>query len=89
MDNNGLMTTKEAIRYIQEYFDVKSSYALAKSLSDETLTVQSIQIHNYLKGRKPSKKVADRFNFVYGVTISDYHDKSGLKAAIDKERENL
>ena len=65
------MTGAEALKYAQDYFGVPSKYAMAKSLSDETLTVQPIQISNYLNGTKMSKKVAQRFEETYGITISD------------------
>ena len=67
------MPIKEAINYIVEHFGVTSYYAMSKALSDETLTVQPIQISNYANGSKPSQKVADRFFETYGVVISDAH----------------
>lgn len=70
---NDTMTTAEAIKYVVEHFGVTSMYALAKSLSDETLNVQPIQISNYLNGTRMSQKVADRFFETYGVVISDAH----------------
>lgn len=71
MDDTLVMTGIEAIKYVADYFGVPSKYALAKSLSDEDLTVQPIQISNYLKGTQMSKKVAERFNETYGIIISD------------------
>lgn len=76
MEEALVMTGKEAIQYVAENFGVQSMYALAKSLSDETLTVQTIQIKNYLNGRRMSKKVAERFNDVYGIIISDVYIKA-------------
>lgn len=85
MDNQDVvMTGEEAIKYVQQAFDISSKYALAKSLSDETLKVQSIQISNYLNGRKMSKKVAKRFYDVYDIVISDAHDTGTLKADTEK-----
>lgn len=75
MSNELVMTGKEAIKYIADHFGVPSKYALAKSLSDEKLNVQVIQITNYLNGTRMSKKVADRFNETYGVIISDAYIK--------------
>lgn len=65
------MTGAEAIKYVQDHFGVPSRYALAKSLSGDGLTVQPIQITNYINGTQMSKKVAERFNEVYGVIITD------------------
>lgn len=73
------MTTKEAIAYVAEYFGLKSYYALSKALSDETLTVQPIQISNYAKGGKMSKKVADRFFETFGIVISDAYKPGALE----------
>lgn len=71
MNDTLVMTGAEAIKYVADYFGVPSKYALAKSLSDEKLTVQPIQISNYINGTRMSKKVADRFNDTYGIIISD------------------
>ncbi len=68
------MTGEEAIKYIVEHFGVTSMYALSKALSDEELTVQPIQISNYLNGKKMSRKVADRFFETYGIIVSDVHN---------------
>lgn len=72
-----VMTGKEAIKYAADHFGVPSMYAMAKSLSDDELTVQSIQISNYLQGTKMSKKVAQRFEDTYGIIISDAYTKEG------------
>lgn len=72
------MTTKEAIKHVADYFSVTSYYALAKSLSDDEMTVQPIQISKYKRGSKMSKKVADRFAEVYGIHISDIHQPGKL-----------
>lgn len=64
----------DAIIHVMELHKIPSLYALAKTLSDELLTVQPIQISNYLKGTKMSKKVADRFTEVYDIVIDDVHD---------------
>lgn len=65
------MTTREAIKYVAELHNIPSMYALAKSLSDENLNVQPIQISRYLDGACMSDKVAARFEAVYDVHISD------------------
>lgn len=72
------MTTAEAIEYVVDVFGIPSYYALAKSLSDSELTVQPIQISNYLKGTRMSQKVADRFFITYGVVISDVHSSGAF-----------
>jgi len=72
------MTTKEAITHIADYFGVKSMYALAKSLSGGDLLVQTIQIKHYMNGAKPTQKVADRFAEVYGINITDVHQRGKL-----------
>lgn len=73
------MTSKEAISYISEYFGIKSYYAIAKALSDEELTVQPIQISNYCKTTKMSKKVAQRVFDTFGIIVSDTFDKSKFR----------
>lgn len=76
MDDTPSMTSREAIIYVKDHFGVPSKYALAKSLSDEVLRVQAIQIDNYLRGTRMSGKVADRFFEVYGVIVSDAYRPS-------------
>lgn len=71
MDDTSTMTGAEAIRFVADHFGVPSKYALAKALSGDGLNVQPIQIDNYLNGTRMSAKVANRFDEVYGITISD------------------
>lgn len=71
MSDEMTMSTKEAIKYVVDCFGIHSMYALAKSLSDDNLTVQPVQISNYLKGKKMTQKVANRFFDTYGVVIND------------------
>lgn len=68
------MTGAEAIKYVTDHFGIPSLYALAKALSDDTLTVQPIQISNYLNGSQMSPKVAQRFFETYGVVIKDIYN---------------
>ena len=76
------MTGKQAILYAIEHFGVTSKKALAESLSGDGLMVQPIQITNYLDGTKMSQRVADRFLFVYGITISDAHNPSDFAETV-------
>jgi len=78
-----VMTGVEAIKYVADHFGVPSKYALAKALSGDGLTVQPIQITNYLAGTRMSKKVADRFYEVYDVTISDVYIQADWAAPKD------
>lgn len=71
IDEDIALTGKEAIKYAAEHFGVRSRYAMSKALSDDELTVQPIQLSNYLKGRRMSKKVAQRFFETYGIRITD------------------
>ena len=72
-----IMKGIDAIKFVTEEFGIKSRYELAQSLTDENLKVQIIQISNYMSGKhKMSKKVAQRFHDVYGITISDCYDHS-------------
>lgn len=66
------MSTKEAILTVVRDRNIPSMYQMAKELSDEKLKVQPIQISRYLKGSRMSKKVADRFEDVYGIKINDH-----------------
>ncbi len=78
------MTAKEAIEYVADHYNVPSMYALAKSLSDEKLTVQPIQISNYIRGRKMKKAIADRFREVYDIEITDvFGDPNWAKGSSD------
>lgn len=70
-----VMTGANAIKLIVDQFDIPSLYALAKSLSDEELTIQPIQISNYMRGHRMSAKVAKRFLDVYNVVIGDVHNQ--------------
>lgn len=70
------LTTVQAIKYVAENFEVTSMYGLAKSLSNDEVKVQPVQISNYLKGTRMSQKVADRFLDVYGIIITDAHNPS-------------
>lgn len=65
------MTTREAIEYVADFYGVQSMYAMAKALSSDTLVVQTIQISNYLEGTKMSQKVAERFEEVYDIYVTD------------------
>lgn len=76
------MTTIEAIKYVKEHFEISTKSELARSLSDDTLTVQPIQITRYLKGSKMSQKVAKRFYETYGIIITDSVDKAEWKELI-------
>lgn len=67
------MTGLEAIKHVAEYFELNSMYSIAKSLSGDNVNVQPIQIKNYMNGTKMSKKVAKRFEEVYGIEITDVH----------------
>lgn len=73
------MTAQEAIEYVAAVHNIPSMYEMSKQLSDEKLTVQPIQIANYLKGGKMSKQVAERFFEVYEVIISDVHNPGVFK----------
>ncbi len=76
------MPAKEAIIKVCSDLNIPSKYRLAQLLSDETLKVQPIQIYNYLvKDRKMSKKVADRFTSVFGIVITDVHERGSLTKA--------
>lgn len=68
-----VLTSKEAIEHIAEHYGISSLYGLAAALSDEDLTVQPIQISNYMNGTRMSKKVADRVFAVYDIIISDVY----------------
>ena len=81
------MTAKEAIKHVAEHFEVRSRYALAKALSDDTVNVQPIQISNYMDGTRMSEKVAKRFSEVYGITISDIHYPSDFRQTLAKDTE--
>lgn len=66
------MKAAEAINHVGEYFGLSSLYEMSKQLSDDTLTIQVIQLSKYRRGlSKMSKKVADRFEEVYGIKIID------------------
>ncbi len=65
------MTTKEALEYIADLEQIPSLYAMSKYLSDDKLTVQAIQISNYLNGSVMSEKVANRFEALTGIFITD------------------
>ncbi len=67
------MTAQEAIEYVAAVHNISSMYEMSKQLSDDKLTVQPIQISNYMNGGKMSRQVADRFFEVYEVIISDVH----------------
>lgn len=76
------MTGKQAILYVIENYGITSKKALADSLSGDGLTVQPIQISNYLDGTKMSQKVAERFLFVYGINVSDAHRPSDFAETV-------
>lgn len=82
MSSEEPMRLTAAIDHIAEYFGVRSFYAMAKALSDETMTVQPTQISKFHKGQtKVSKKVAQRFHDTYGVRIDecDIYAPGGLE----------
>jgi len=65
------MSTRDALDYVADLYQIPSLYKMAQSLSDDTLTVQPIQISNYLNGSVMSEKVATRFEAIYGIFITD------------------
>lgn len=65
------MGTKEAIEYVMEFYNISSFYRLSKLLSDNSLTVQPIQLSRYMKGAKMSRVVAFRFFVVFEIVITD------------------
>jgi len=75
VDDTESMSSKDAIEFAADHFGVPSMYAMAKALSDETLTVQPIQLSRYLKGHKMSLPVAQRFYDTYGIIVNDYIKK--------------
>jgi len=75
--NTDFMTGKEAIEFIMSNLDVKTKYSLASLLSCDDLVVQPIQIDNYLKGSRISRKVALRFFIVFSIIISDQYTPIG------------
>ena len=88
MDNDTLqMSVKEAIKYIAENHDISSMYGLAKALTNDEVKVQPIQVSKYLKGTKPSKKVADRFLQEFDIIITDVH-QPGLLTEAEMNRIN-
>lgn len=89
MDDEMTMTGKEAITFVAEHFGVPSRYALAKALSGDGLNVQAIQITNYLTGTRMSKRVAERFNEVYGIVISDVYVPSDLREITQEGRDAM
>lgn len=88
MSNEPAMTCIDAIKHVMDHFGIASRNELAKSLSDDSMTVQPIQITNYLKGTQPSQKVADRFLSVYGVVISNAYNQSDLADAVRRAQED-
>lgn len=84
MDDVLNMTAREAILYVSENWDTKSMYSIAKNLSDDVIKVHTIQISNYLRGTKMSRKVADRFAEVYGIVITDVHDLNAVRRNYNK-----
>ena len=77
------MSGADAIRHAADIYGVPSMYAMAKALSDEDLTVQTIQIKNYLTGTRMSKKVADRFEAVYDIHITDAYESNAMRQNYD------
>ncbi len=77
------LSTLEAVHYVMEFYNIPSYYRLAKNLSDESYTVQSIQIFNYLKGYKMSRRTANRFLAVFDIVINDVYE------SIRKDNERL
>lgn len=82
------LTAIEAIKWVTEHHSIPSAYALAQSLSDDQLTVQPIQIANYLNGRKMSDKVANRFYDTYGIRITDVYKKTNWMETV-KQYEDI
>lgn len=73
-------TTKDAVLFAADHFGVPSFYAMAKALSDETLTVQPIQLSKYVnKGARMSKKVAERFFDTYGIVVNDVFERGAFR----------
>jgi hypothetical protein len=72
MTDSFSFTTVEAIRHIAKEYDINTLSAFARELSNDDIKIQPIQISNYLKGRKMSRKVANQFLVRFGVIITDF-----------------
>lgn len=71
------METRVAIMTATTENDIKSLYAMASMLNNEEVTVQPIQISNYLNGTRMSRKVARRFLEVFNIYVTDAVGKEG------------
>ena len=71
-------TAVEAIKYLNK--QGKSNYKLAMMLSDEFVTVQRIQLSNYLKGTKMHRDVAQQFYIIFNINITDIYVPPGRPA---------
>lgn len=64
-----VMTSKAAIELVAKTHGIDSLYALARLLSGDGLEIQPIQVSNWRKGKKMSKRAAKRFLDLFDITI--------------------
>lgn len=85
MDEVFGMRAADAIVHVSELNGNMSMYQLAKSLTGDGVTITTTQIRNYLKnGTRMSKKVAQRFEEVYGITITDVYKSEAIRRNYNK-----
>ena len=65
------MTVKEALQHLHDEHKLKSLYSIAKALSGDGVTVQPVQIRNYIRGGSMRAKTAERFLSVFNIYITD------------------
>ena len=76
--SNIRLSSKEAMQYIMRELGYTSLYSIAKELTDNDITVQPIQISNYLKGKHVmSSKVAFQVYNTFDIEITDVHNSKG------------
>jgi hypothetical protein len=65
------LNTEQAINHIVRHHKGTSLYKIAKSLSNDKVKLQPIQIEHYRNGGRMRKDVAQRFLEVYDIVITD------------------
>ena len=72
------LITQDAVNYVLNNSIHTTYYSMSKILSKGPIKVQPIQVSNYHKGKRVmSKKTAEYFYEVFGITILDRHSSKG------------
>ena len=75
---NKILTSKEAVNYVMDYYGYETINSLSKALYEKNFKIQPIMLKSYKDGkRRMSEKTASMFEEMFNVEIIDAHRAKG------------